>query len=334
MNAIQVVAVAQPLQLRKIPIPTPGPGQVVVKQQYSSVNPLDYKVQHAITQGGLPLPVTIGWDISGVVSSVGEGVTKFSVGDEAFGFTNIVGGALAEYVLVNIEHVVLRKYMPGPEAGAVPTVFTTAWVPLYIQDDLSKRAGQTIYIAGGSGGIGHVAIQLAKHAGLTVITSASKFEGLKLCVDCGADSVINYRKDDLVAEVMRLTGGEGVDIVLDTTYNEASFVQSAKMVKEGGKWYRIGNSLNQIASADEAVEICAAKGVECQAGDLRRYWVEPDNKNVGEMTRALEQADELYKSGAVKVLITQIIPFTFDAVAKAVEESGTGKHIAKVVVKF
>jgi NADPH:quinone reductase-like Zn-dependent oxidoreductase len=103
------------------------------------------------------------------------------------------------------------------------------------------------------------------------------------------------------------------------------------MVKQGGKWYRIGNSLNQIASADEAVEICSAKGVECQAGDLRRYWVEPDNKNVGEMTRALEQADELYKSGAVKVLITETIPF---AVAKAVEESGTGKHTAKVVVKF
>jgi NADPH:quinone reductase len=225
MNAIQVVAVAEPLELRKILIPTSGPGQVVVKQQYSSVNPLDYKVQHAVTQGGLPLPVTIGWDISGVVSSVGEGVTKFAVGDDVFGFTNIVGRALAEYVLVNIEHVVPRKYMPGPEAGAVPVVFTTAWVPLYVQDNLSKRAGQTIYIAGGSGGIGHIAIQLAKHAGLTVITSASKVEGLRLCVDCGADSVINYRKDDLVTGVMRLTSGQGVDIVLDTTYNASSFVQ-------------------------------------------------------------------------------------------------------------
>jgi NADPH:quinone reductase len=333
MNAVQVVAVGKPLEFRHLAIPEPGPGQVLVKQQYSSVNPLDYKVQYAVTQGDLPLPVTIGWDISGIVERLGSGVTKFKVGDQVFGFTNITGGALAEFVSVNIEHIVHRRNMPASIAGAVPVVFTTAWVPLYLQDDISNRAGQTIYVAGGSGGIGHLAIQLAKHAELTVITSASKPDGLKLFEDCGADAVINYAQKDVVPEVLRLTNNQGVDIALDTTYNSRSFVQAAKIVKPGGKWYRIGNTLNQIASADEAVAICKEKNVECQAGDLRRYWVEPDKKNVCEMTKALEQADKLYESG-VRACISKVIPFTFERVAQAVEESGKGKSIGKVVVEF
>jgi len=334
MNAIQVVGVAQPLELRRLPIPEPGPGQIVVKQQFSSINPLDYKVQHAVTQGDLPLPVTIGWDISGIVSAIGTSVTKFKVGDAVFGFTNIVGGALAEYVVVNVEHVVLRRYLSGELAAALPVVFTTAWVPLYVQDDLNKRAGQTIYIAGGGGGIGHIAIQLAKHSGLKVITSASKPDGIKLCEECGADNVINYSKVDVVEEVLRLTGGQGVDIALDTTYNSRSFVQAAKVVRKGGNWYRVGNSLNQIVSSDEAVAICKEKGVQYEAGDLRRYWSEPYKKDVAKMAHALEQADELYKIGAVKARVMKIVPFTLEGVANAVEESGQGKIFGKVVVQF
>lgn len=333
MNAVQVVKVGAPLEFRQIPIPEPGPGQVVVKQKYSSVNPLDYKVQHAVTQGDLPLPVTIGWDISGMVVRIGDDVTKLKVGDEVFGFTNIVGGAFAEYVLVNVEHIVRRRHMPGLEAAAIPVVFTTAWVPLYIQDDLTKRRGQSIYIAGGSGGVGHIAVQLAKHEGLTVITSASKPDGLQLCLHCGADVVINYSQKDVVEEIMRLTDNKGVDLALDTTYNARSFAQSAKVVKRGGKWYRVGNTLNQIVSADEAVKICKEKDVECQAGDLRRYWSEPYKKDVGEMTKALEKADELFDNG-VRGFVSKTIPFTFEAVAQAVEEVGTGKHVGKVAIEF
>jgi len=333
MNAIQVVKAGAPLELRQLAIPEPEPGQVVVKQQYSSVNPLDYKVQHAVTQGGLPLPVTIGWDISGTVVSIGDDVTKFKVGDEVFGFANIVGGRFAEYVIVNVEHIVPRRHMPALEAGAIPVVFTTAWMPLFILDDLSKRRGQSIYIAGGSGGIGHIAVQLAKHEGLTVITSSSKPDGLQLCVHCGADVVIDYSQKDVVEEIMRLTNNQGVDLALDTTYNARSFIQPAKVVRRGGNWYRIGNTLNQIVSADEAIGICAEKDVECQAGDLRRYWSEPDNKNVSDMTKALERADELFNDG-VRVFISKTVPFTLEALGQAVEEVGTGKHVGKIAIEI
>jgi hypothetical protein len=179
MNAVQVVQVGAPLEFRKLAIPEPASGQVVAKQKYSSANPLDYKVQHAVTQGGLPLPVTLEWDISGVIVTAGEGVTKFKIGDEVFGFTNIVGGAFAQYVPVNIEHIVPRRFIPGPEAGAIPVVFTTAWVPLYVQDDLSKRRGQGIYIASGSGGIGHIAIQPA--ASTRVSQSLRALGNLTVC---------------------------------------------------------------------------------------------------------------------------------------------------------
>jgi hypothetical protein len=105
------------------------------------------------------------------------------------------------------------------------------------------------------------------------------------------------------------------------------------VVKQGGKWYRVGNTLNQIASEDEAVAIYKEKDAGCQPGDLRRYWVEPEKKNIGEMTRALEKADELYNSG-VRVFISKTIPCAFGDVAEAVEESGTRKYVGKVAIEF
>jgi len=116
---------------------------------------------------------------------------------------------------------------------------------------------------------------------------------------------------------MRLTNNPAVDIVLALLFKP-------QRLSEGGKWYRIGNTLNQITSADEAVAICKAKHAECQAGELRCYWVEPD-KNVDEMTRALEQADNWSNLECVHAF-SKAISFTFDAVAQVVEESGTKAH--------
>jgi len=280
----------------------------------------------------LPLPITLGWDIAGTVTAIGEGVTKFAVGDEVFGFTNGTGGAFAEYVVTHVNHLVKRVHLPVAEAAASPIVFATTWQPLYCNDDLNKRKGQVIFIPGGGGGIGHIAIQLAKWSGLKVITSASKADSLQLCKDSGADHIIDYSKANVVDEVFKLTNGEGVDVVLDATYSSSSFAQSASVVKKGGRWFRIGNTWNQAANDEEARAIAQKRGVDAQTGDLRRYWVAPYIERIHEMTDSLSRCDELYKSGAVRVRISKTVPFTIEAMRHEVTQSGTGKHFAKVVI--
>jgi NADPH:quinone reductase-like Zn-dependent oxidoreductase len=206
---------------------------------------------------------------------------------------------------------------------------------LFRNDDLTKRTEQTIYIAGGGGGIGHVAIQLAKLHGLHVITSASKPAGIVLAKSVGADTVIDYHTTpDFVAEVMKLTHNTGVDLALDPTYNTASFVQSASVVKAGGRWFRIGNHWNQAANDEEAREICAKRGVDAQNGDIRRYWEPRYYDRFGELTRALEEADKLYGAGKLRIHVSQTVPFELDALQQGVLDSGHGKHVGKVVIKF
>jgi len=314
-------------------IPHALKGHVVVKQEFSSFNPLDFKV-HTVNAGHLPFPFTLGWDISGVVSEVGEDVKGFQVGDKVFGFTNLTGGSFAEYVAVNQEHIAKREHAPAADAAALPVVFATTWQPLFCNDDLNNRKGQTIFIPGGGGGIGHIAIQLAKWKQLKVITSGSKEDSLNLCKQLGADLVVDYSKSNVVEEVMKFTNNEGVDLVLDATYSSSSFAQSASVVKKGGRWFRIGNTWNQAANDEEARAICEKRGVDAQNGDLRRYWVPPYMERMHEMTHSLVMSDKLYASGHLKVHISQVVPYTLEAVRKGVLESGTGKHFAKVVIDF
>jgi len=307
----------------------------LVKQHYSSVNPMDEKVRK-FNYFKLPLPATLGWDVAGVVTEVGEGVTKFSVGDEVFGFATMAGGGFAQYVLANERSVVKRVNLPADVAGGSSIVWGTAWNPLYIVDDLNKRKGQTIFIPGGGGGIGHVAIQLAKKSGLRVIASASKPESIQLAKQCGADDVIDYSKsDDVVEEVLKLTNNrEGVDLAFDSTYAGSSFVQSARVVKKGGRWIRVGGPAWNAGGVndEEAREVCKERGVEATNGDLGRYWLPDFSSRLHEVAEMLEACDRLYASG-VSVKVAKVVPFDIESVRQAEEASSQGKIFGKFVIK-
>ena len=108
-----------------------------------------------------------------------------------------------------------------------------------LQLDIRDRAGQTIFIPGGAGGVGHFAVQLAKAYGLRVIASASKPNGLRLLHSLGAD-VVNYSKQEVVSKVLEATNSRGVEMVYDATYAESSLLQSAAVVREKGHWMRLG----------------------------------------------------------------------------------------------
>jgi len=339
MKAIQFAKPGDELSLNEVPIPHPQQGQVVVKQRYTSINPMDHKIRlyHPF---GTPLPATIGYDSYGTVTEIGEGVTRFKVGDEVFGNADIFGGGFAEYLVTSEYNLAKRTTIAPAEAGSSSIAMGTAWFALFTEENLStfdlikeagKHKGQTIFIPGGGGGVGHSLIVLAKKSGYTVITSASKPESIKLSKDCGADHVIDYSKSDIVQEVLKLTHGKGVDVAVDTTV-QASFVQSASVVRQGGKWIYVGSSWKDQQQA--ALDKCKERGVTPLMGDFGKYWT-PAYKQQAlvDVPHMLESLDKLYASG-VHVRITKTIPFEIEKMREEVVAVGGTKRSGKVCVKI
>ncbi|HAK90537.1 MAG TPA: NADPH:quinone oxidoreductase, partial [Massilia timonae] len=203
-------------ELRDVPKPVPQAGQVLVRVQATSINPLDYQVRRGDYADLVPLPGITGHDVSGVVEEVGPGVTAFAPGDEVWYTPQIFDGpgSYAEYH-VAFENIVGRKpaSLTHLEAASLTLVGGTAWEALAVRAQL--KAGESILIHGGAGGVGHVVIQVAKAIGARVFTTV-KEENFEFARSLGADVVIDYTKEDYVEAVGRETGGHGVDVVFDT----------------------------------------------------------------------------------------------------------------------
>lgn len=207
------------LELAEVPTPVAGPGQVLVKIHAASVNPVDTKIRKNGRAIAADLPSILGCDMAGTVAALGEGVTGFSVGQAVYGCVGGVKGlqgTYAEYVAADA-----RLLAPAPaglslhDAAALPLVTLTAWEALV--DRARVRPGDKVLIHGGAGGVGHVAIQIAKAQGAHVTTSVSSDEKADLARSFSADEVVNYKTESVDAYVGRLTGGKGFDIVLDAT---------------------------------------------------------------------------------------------------------------------
>lgn len=218
------------LEMADVPAPVAEPGQLLVKIHAAALNPVDAKIR-----GGLPvgpeMPAILGCDLAGVVKAVGEDVTGFTPGDAVYGCAGGVkghGGTLAEYIAADA-----RLLAPKPEslsfreAAALPLVAITAWEAM---DKLGIGAGDHVLILGGTGGVGHVAVQLAKARGATVTATVSSDEAARITRDLGADQTVNHREDKIEDYVARLTGGAGFDAVFDTVGGanlENSFLTAA-----------------------------------------------------------------------------------------------------------
>jgi len=218
MKAITLRSFGGPdvFELVDVPTPRPGAGQVLVRVHATSINPLDFQVRRGDYPDLVPLPAITGHDVSGVVEEIGAGVTAFAVGDEVWYTPQIFNGpgSYAEYH-VAAEHIIGKKpaSLSHLEAASLSLVGGTAWEALVVRAAL--RVGETILVHGGAGGVGHVAIQLAKSIGARVITTVreSNFEFAR---NMGADVVIDYEVEDYVEAVMRETDGRGVDVIFDT----------------------------------------------------------------------------------------------------------------------
>lgn len=221
MNHTMLAAIAEsaraPLALRHIPRPSTAKDQVLVKVHAAGVNPLDVKIASgAAAHARQALPAVLGLDLAGTVIESGEAANGFSPGDEVFGMAGGIGGAqgaMAEYIAVDARLLALKpRTSDMREAAALPLAFITAWEGLV--DRANVRAGQRVLVHGGAGGVGHVAVQLAKARGADVYATGSA-DSLDFIRSLGA-TAIDYQLESLDDYIERHTAGEGFDIVYDT----------------------------------------------------------------------------------------------------------------------
>lgn len=217
MRAVVLQEFGTPLVLTEIDKPQAGPGQVLVKVKASGVNPLDTKIRAGqAAHARRTLPAVLGLDLAGLVEEVGPGVHDLAPGDEVFGMTGGVGdvpGSLAEYAAVDAR-LLARKpaSLTLREAAALPLVVITAWEGLV--DRAQVHARQKVLVHGGAGGIGHVAVQIARARGAEVFATASPSR-VEVVRRLGA-TPIDHTATTVEEYVAEHTGGEGFDIVFDT----------------------------------------------------------------------------------------------------------------------
>ena len=232
MRALMVEQPGAPFTVVTLPAPVAGPGQVLVRIAASGVNPLDTKIRAgAAGHAKQPLPAILGIDLAGTVVAVGSGAGDFRVGDEVYGAAGGVGGlqgTLAELAAVD-HRLIARKpaNLTMREAAALPLAVITAWEGLV--DRAAVSAGQKVLVHGGAGGVGHVAVQLAKVLGADVYTTVTS-DQFDLVAGYGAQP-IDFRTNNVEQYVDEFTAGEGFDVVYDTVGGatlDASFVAARR----------------------------------------------------------------------------------------------------------
>lgn len=220
MKAVLMIAPGNPevLQLREIANPLPPQNtELLVRLKAAGVNPIDTKLRDRGTFYPDKMPAILGCDGAGVVEAVGTAVKRFRVGDEVYFCNGGIGdrqGNYAEFTTVDERFVAAKpKFASFVEAAAAPLVLITAWEALYERGRLEP--GEKVLIHAGAGGVGHVAIQLAKLKGADVCTTISSQEKADFVKNLGADYTINYKENDFVKAVLDWTNG-GVDLAFDT----------------------------------------------------------------------------------------------------------------------
>ncbi|HXE80072.1 MAG TPA: NADPH:quinone reductase [Vicinamibacterales bacterium] len=217
MKAIVVDAFGDPdvLQLREIPDPAPGAGQVLVKLHAAGVNPVDAYIRTGTYHRKPPLPWTPGFDGAGVVEQIGSGVTEFAIGDRVYVATlGSWSGTYAERVVCDATHVhPLPRDVSFARGAALGVPAATAYRALFGKGNAQR--GETVLVHGASGAVGVPCVQLARAAGLTVIGTAGSDRGMEVARQAGCHHVFSHRDPGRADAVREVTGGRGVDLIVE-----------------------------------------------------------------------------------------------------------------------
>lgn len=289
------------LRAEELPTPEPTSGEVLVRVQAVSINPVDYKWRR---NGPFKtFPVVLGWDVSGTVEALGPGVTDFRVGDEVFGMVRFPGEgrAYAKYVAAPASHLAPKPAGLGHDGAAAMTL--AALTAHQTFEKMGLRAGQTVLIHAGAGGVGHFAVQLARARGARVIATASG-PNLDFVRGLGADEVVDYRERPFEERV------SGVDAVLDTVGGDTQ-TRSFGVLPPGGWLVTIVGQPN--------AELAQERGVQAE-----RILVHPSREH-------LELFSRLVASGQLRPHVSRTFPL--EQVADAHRAQETGRTVGKIVLE-
>ena len=240
MKAIRVHEFGGPevMRVESVPDPQPGSGQVVVKLHAVGVNPVDTYIRAGTYASRPALPYTPGMDGAGVVLSAGEGVKQVAVGDRVY-VAGTLTGAYAEQSLCNEAQVhPLPERVSFSQGAGVNVPYATAYRALYNRG--SARPGEVLLVHGASGGVGIASVQIARASGLRVIGTAGSDRGRKLVLDEGAHHVLDHHNSDYLNQLLALTDGRGVDLILEMLAN-VNLAKDLGLLAKGGRVVVIGN---------------------------------------------------------------------------------------------
>ncbi len=330
MKAIFMTAVGEPdvLKLENVPDPIPGDQDLLVRLKCAGINPLDWKMRKKGTRYPDRLPSILGCDGAGVVERTGAKVSRFKKGDEVYYCHGGIGdhpGNYAELATINEMYAAPKPAaITFAEAAGAPLALITAWESLH--DRAGIKSGQTVLIHGGSGGVGHLGIQLAKAAGCKVCTTVGNEKKAEFVRGLGADKVILYQEQDFVQEALKWTQGDGVDVVFDTVGDQI-FAKSLEAVRYYGDLVTILSppaemnwGVARVRNIRVSFELMLTPMTEDLASGKQHH---------GEI---LEKCARLFDDGMLKIHIDRTYPLDEAANAHAFLESGsaTGKVVLEI----
>jgi NADPH:quinone reductase-like Zn-dependent oxidoreductase len=299
MQAISQRAFGAPevLELVEVDRPPPGPGEVQVKVNAAGVNPADWKTRAGLLSTAVPSPFILGLDVCGMVSAVGPDVTRFAVGDEVYGCTLPPRGSYAQYTVAAQSALATAAGLDPVHAAALPIAGLTAWQPLV--NVATVRAGQRVLVHAAAGGVGHLAVQIAKSLGAYVIGTARPAKHAFLR-ELGADEVLDYTSVDFTAVL------HDIDVVIDPIGEEYG-PRSLEVLTAGGTLVDVRGT---GPDRTEIRALASQRGLRYIEFKVQRSGAD------------LEHLTDLVTSGALRVMVSQTLPLADAAKAHELIESG------------
>ncbi|MFZ4557760.1 MAG: zinc-dependent alcohol dehydrogenase family protein, partial [Pseudanabaena sp.] len=329
MKAILMTTAGDPhvLKLADIPEPTiQSPTELLVRLKAAGINPIDTKLRSRGTFHPDRLPSILGCDGAGIVEAIGADVTKFKVGDEVYFCNGGLGahqGNYAELTTIDEKFAALKpKSLTFEEAAAAPLVLLTAWEALYDRGNLASS--DNVLIHAGAGGVGHVAIQLAKLRGAKVSTTVGSEAKARFVRDLGADLPILYKQTDFVEAAIAWTDGEGVDIAFDTV--------GGKLIEQTFPAVKIYGDLVTILEppADISWKVARTRNLRFSF-ELMLTPMLLGNTNLQiQQAKILSECAELFDAGQIKIHVSEV--FQLADAAKAHQLLETGSMTGKLVL--
>lgn len=311
---IETTGPAESIRYGELPKPVPADRDILVKVECAALNPVDTYIRAGLVAMPLPKPFIIGCDLAGTVESVGPNATRFRVGDRVWGSNQgLLGrqGTFAEYCCPSEDWLYpLPESVRAEDAAALALVGITAHLGLFWRTNL--RAGETVFVNGGTGGVGMAVIQMAKVTGAKVITTVGSPEKARLAREFGADVVVNYKTDDVAAAVKAGTEGRGVDVWFETL-PPTDFERTIDLMAPRGRIVVMAGRQAKPVFPNGPFYV---KGLSLFGFVM--FAMTPD-----EQRRCADDMNRWMTDGKLKAMIGRVFPFSDAAAAHKLQEDNT-----------